>query len=124
MPSVLPRTSKERSADFCHRPAWVPSLRVDTRRSSITISPITSSATERVLENGALNTGTPPALAARKSTWLVPTLKQPTSIRVLARANTSAVSCVRERMPRMCTPSKAASSAAPSSDCLTRRISL
>ena len=31
------------------------------RRSSMTISPITSSATLRVLENGALNTGTPDA---------------------------------------------------------------
>ena len=46
----------------------------------MTISPMASSATLRVLENGALNTGTPTPRAASRLTWLVPTLKQPTAI--------------------------------------------
>jgi energy-coupling factor transporter ATP-binding protein EcfA2 len=45
------------------------------------ISPITSSATLRVLENAELNTGIPLRRAALRSTWLVPTLKHPTAIR-------------------------------------------
>jgi hypothetical protein len=53
------------------------------------------------LENGALNTGMPRSRAASRSTWFVPTLKQPTTISRLAAANTASVSWVRERMPRM-----------------------
>ncbi len=93
------------------------------RRSSMTISPITSSATLRVLEYGALNTGMPRARAAARSTWLVPTLKQPTTHQPVGGANTAAVSWVRERMPRMCTPCNASTSAAPSS-ALARRVML
>jgi hypothetical protein len=43
------------------------------------ISAITSSATERVFEKGALNTGIPNCFADCKSTWLVPMLKHPTA---------------------------------------------
>ena len=68
-------------------------------RSSITISPMTSSATLRVLENGALKTGMPRLRAASRSTWLVPTQKQPTAISPSAAASTSSVIWVRERMP-------------------------
>ncbi|CSI55063.1 Uncharacterised protein [Vibrio cholerae] len=46
-------------------------------RSNSKISPSTSSATLRVLENGALNTGIPRLAAALRSTWLVPIQKQP-----------------------------------------------
>ena len=74
------------------------------RRNSITTSAMVSSATLRVLEYGALNTGMPSRRAASRSTWLVPTEKQPTTISRSAAASTSAVSCVRERMPSMCTP--------------------
>ncbi len=48
----------------------------------MTISAIVSSATLRVLENGALNTGMPMSRAASRSTWLVPTEKQPMAISV------------------------------------------
>ena len=44
------------------------------------ISASTSSATLRVLENGALNTGMPRSSAAARSTWLVPMQKQPTPV--------------------------------------------
>ena len=50
------------------------------RRISMTISPMVSSATLRVLENGALKTGMPSAAAASRSTWSVPMQKQPTAI--------------------------------------------
>ena len=46
----------------------------------MTISAMVSSATLRVLENGALNTGMPMRRAASRSTWLVPTEKQPMAI--------------------------------------------
>ena len=59
MPSVLPRTSWLLVADLSHRPACAAMDRGMIRRSSMTISPITNSATLRVLENGALKTGTP-----------------------------------------------------------------
>ncbi len=49
------------------------------------ISPITSSTTLRVLEYGALNTPTPRAAAAARSTWLVPMQKQPIATRSGAR---------------------------------------
>ena len=57
----------------------------------MTISPITSSATLRVLEKGALKTGMPRWRAASRSTWLVPMQKQPTAISRSAAASTSAV---------------------------------
>jgi len=66
-------------------------------------SPSTSSATDRVLENGALNTAMPRCRAATRSTWLVPMQKQPMAISLGAWASTSAVSWVRERMPTKCT---------------------
>ena len=46
---------------------------------------MTSSATLRVLLNGALNTGTPRWLAASRSTWLVPMQKQPDREQALGR---------------------------------------
>ena len=63
----------------------------------------TSSATERVLEYGALNTATPCSRAASRSIWLVPMQKAPTATSLGAASKTSAVSWVRERMPRKCT---------------------
>jgi hypothetical protein len=41
------------------------------------ISAITSSATERELENGELKTGIPAFSAVKRSTWFVPMQKQP-----------------------------------------------
>ncbi|GJD92812.1 hypothetical protein BHAOGJBA_6374 [Methylobacterium hispanicum] len=115
MPSVLPRTSTEPMADLSHSPACAPTERGVMRRKSITISPMTSSATERVLEKGALKTGMPRPRAAGRSTWLVPTEKQPTASSRSAAANAASSSWVRERMPRMCTPRSAACSASRSS---------
>ena len=65
----------------------------------MTISPMVNSATLRVLLNGALSTGMPRVRAACRSTWSVPMQKQPTAISGPAAASTSAVSCVRLRMP-------------------------
>ena len=45
------------------------------------ISAIASSTTERVFENGALNTATPRFAAAARSTWLVPMQNAPTASR-------------------------------------------
>ncbi len=78
------------------------------------ISANTSSATERVLENGALNTGTPSSRAAFRSTWLVPIQKQPKATNFLAAANTSAVICVRERIPIKCASLTASNNSCPS----------
>ena len=58
------------------------------RRSSMTISPMTSSATLRVFEKGALKTGMPACRGSSRSTWFVPTLKQPTAISLFAAART------------------------------------
>src|ERR1039457_4840094 len=63
-------------------------------RSSRTISASTSSATLRVLENGALNTGIPRSSAAARSTWLVPIQKQPTPTSRAALSKNLRLSCV------------------------------
>ena len=63
------------------------------------ISAITSSATERVLEYGALNTGTPRPRASPSATWLVPMQKQPTATSFFAAVSTAGVSRVRDLMP-------------------------
>ena len=59
----------------------------------------TSSATLRVFENGALNTGIPRSCAQSRSTWFVPMQKQPTPISRGAASNTAAVSSVADRIP-------------------------
>ncbi|MOA27619.1 hypothetical protein D3C78_1485060 [compost metagenome] len=69
-------------------------------------SPSTSSATERVLENGALNTGMPRCMAESRSTWLVPMQKQPTTRRS-GLDSKAASRCVRERIPATCAPRRA-----------------
>lgn len=54
---LLPRASKEPAASLFHTPRCALALASGTPRNSSSSSPITSSATERVFENGALNTG-------------------------------------------------------------------
>ena len=115
MPSVLPRTSREPAADLSQPPWCAETDLGNTPRISMTISAIVNSATLRVLENGALKTGTPLRCAAVRSTWLVPTEKQPMAIRLSATPITSSVSWVRERMPSRCTPPRAFFRAGPSS---------
>ena len=73
----------------------------------------TSSATLRVLENGALNTGTPRAWAASRSTWFVPMQKHPTPATRLDCSKNRAVSSVPERMPTKYASAAAASSSDP-----------
>jgi hypothetical protein len=104
MPSVLPRTSLEPAALLSQPPACAAVDLGKMRRISMTISAMVSSATERVLENGALNTGMPMVLQAAMSTWLVPTEKQPTATSDLTPSITAAVRRVRERMPKRRTP--------------------
>ena len=77
-------------------------------RSRKMISASTSSATERVLENGALKTGMPRIMAASRSIWLVPMQKAPMAISCGAAAMASAVRRVRERMPTKWTSAMAA----------------
>src|SRR5260221_2045120 len=67
------------------------------------ISQITSSATLRVLEKGALKTGTPFSFATARSIWFVPMQKQPTASRRFASASAAAVTRVLLRMPSTCT---------------------
>lgn len=65
---LLPRASKEPAASLFHTPRCALALASGTPRNSSSSSPITSSATERVFENGALNTGIPRFAAASRST--------------------------------------------------------
>ena len=116
MPSVLPRTSWLSLADLSQPPSWAATERGKMRRSSMTISPMTSSATLRVLENGALNTGMPSRLGGIEIDLVGADAEaadrdQP----VGGLAAPAAVICVRERMPRTCTPLSASMSACPSS---------
>ena len=80
MPSVLPRTSQLCAADLIHSPRWAAARFREDAAHSMMISPITSSATLRVLEKGALKTGIAWRSAASRSTWSVPMQKQPTAI--------------------------------------------
>src|SRR3954452_14768415 len=64
MPRVRPRTSRLPVADLSQPPSWADTERGKMRRSSITISPITSSATLRVEHRNA-------ALARRQQIDLV-----------------------------------------------------
>ena len=83
-----------------------------------------SSATLRVLEYGALKTGIPSFRAALRSTWLVPTEKQPTTSSRSAASITSAVNWVRERIPSMWTPDSARLSSSGPSALVRRSTSL
>ena len=67
------------------------------------ISAITSSATLRVLLNGALKTGMPRWLAASRSTWFVPMQKVPSVSSRRDPESTRSVTCVRLRIPSTCT---------------------
>jgi hypothetical protein len=91
-------------------------------RSRKMISASTSSATDRVLEKGALKTGMPRIMAASRSIWLVPMQKAPTAMSLGAAAITSAVSRVRERMPTKCAPATASVSSSPVRAFLCRSI--
>ncbi len=120
MPSVLPRTSFEPVATLRHWPWCISRVRSPSWRASATISEIISSATLRVLENGALNTGTPRLLAESRSTWLVPMQNAPMSVS-RRRAASSAGPCtwVLLRMPSTWTSATRAASSSPSSACLS-----
>src|ERR1700760_3945950 len=96
MPSVLPRAARLPSADLSQPPACAETERGKIRRNSITTSAMVSSATLRVLEYGALNTGMPSFRGASRSTWLVPTEKQPTTKSGSAASRTSGVSWRRD----------------------------
>ena len=84
------------------------------------ISASTSSATERVFEKGALNTGMPRIIAASRSIWLVPMQKAPTVTSFGAAAITSFVRRVRERMPTKWASAMASFSSSPASAFLYR----
>ena len=120
MPSVLPRTSREPVALFGHFPACTAALFSNVPRISMIASPITSSATLRVFECGALKTGTPRAAAASRSTWFVPMQKHPIAISRRVASSASAVTCVRLRMPTMCALASASFRSSRVSACPSR----
>src|SRR5579875_3590500 len=99
MPSRRPRTSCAPDALLDHTPACISRFLSVKRRVRAMISAITSSTTERVLENGALKTVIPLRVAAGRSIWLVPIQKAPTASRWLALSRTASVTWVRERIP-------------------------
>lgn len=96
---LLPRASKDPAASLFHTPRCALALASGTPRNSSSSSPITSSATERVFENGALNTGIPRFAAASRSTSFVPIQKQPIATSFSAALITSSVRWVRDRRP-------------------------
>jgi hypothetical protein len=61
---------------------------------------------------------------AARSTWLVPTEKQPIATSERMPSITSALICVRERMPSRRTPCSASRNAGPSSAFGRRSISV
>ncbi len=69
-------------ADLSHTPACSAVSRSVSLRVSAMISAMASSTTERVLENGALNTATPRSAAAARSIWFVPMQKAPIAAQV------------------------------------------
>ena len=85
-----------------------------SRRVIEMISPMASSTTERVLENGALNTVTPCSLAEVRSIWLVPMQNAPIDTRDGAAASTLSVTLVLDRMPSSCTPARRSMSSSSS----------
>ena len=104
MPSLRPRTSWAPLADLSHTPACIFTFFSGSRRASEMISAIASSTTERVFENGALNTATPRLAAAARSTWFVPMQNAPTASRSGAAASTRSVTWVWDLMPRRLKP--------------------
>jgi len=111
MPSVRPRTSWLPSAALSHTPACIPVFFSVSRRVNAMISATASSTTLRVLEKGALKTGTPAAAAADRSTWSVPMQKAPIAINRGAALTAAALTDVLDRIPSRCTsPMRAISS--------------
>ncbi len=115
MPSVLPRTSYECAALLTQPPRCSTAFFSGMPRTSMMISASTSSATLRVLENGALNTGMPRSIAARRSIWLVPMQNAPIAVSFGAWSSTASVRKVRERMPTKCASAIACTSSSPAS---------
>ena len=76
-----------------------------------------SSATLRVLLNGALKTGIPRPCASARSTWFVPMQKQPRVRRSFPAASTRGVTCVLLRIPSTWTPAIRSSSSASFGEC-------
>ena len=79
------------------------------------ISAIASSTTERVLENGALNTVTPRSDAAARSIWLVPMQNAPIATSFGAASSTRSVTWVLDRMPSSVHPCRCRSISSSSS---------
>ena len=114
MPSRRPRISWLPSAALSQTPWCMPAFFSVSRRVSAMISATASSTTDRVLENGALNTAMPCAAAPGRSIWSVPMQNAPIATRLSAASSTFAVTWVLERMPSRCTPSMRSISSASS----------
>ena len=96
---VFPLISKLPLLLLIHCPSCMALLLSATLRNSNMDSAITSSATERVFENGELKTAIPLLPAAFMSIWFVPIQKAPMAISLSALFRTFAVTFVLERIP-------------------------
>src|SRR5699024_9452404 len=79
------------------------------------ISARASSTTDRVLENGALNTEIPACAAASRSIWFVPMQNAPIACRCGAFSTTRLVMWVLERIPTRSAPCRASMRSSSSS---------
>ena len=98
MPSVLPSSSTPSHCERSHRPSFSAAWAWGTLRACARTSAIVCSAAETMFDWGALTTMTPRRVAASRSTLSRPMPARPTTSSSSAASNTSAVTCVAERM--------------------------
>src|SRR5580692_5956252 len=110
-PSTLPCSSTPSHLERSHRPATRAAWAWGMLRAWASSRAMACSATERMLEVGALTTMTPRSVAAVTSTLSRPTPARPTTANVVPAASTSAVTCVAERMMSAWAPTIVSSSA-------------
>ncbi len=98
MPSVLPLSSVPLKFLRSQRPALSEACACGTLRATASSSAIVCSAAVTTFERGALTTMMPRFVAAATSTLSTPTPARATARRFVARASSSASTCVAERM--------------------------
>ena len=117
MPSVRPRISWLPLADLSQMPSCIRWVFSGSRRASAMISPITSSTTLRVLENGALKTATPRSAAVAEVDLVGADAEAADRQQVGAPPPARrAVTVVLERIPSRDTPGRASTSSSSLSE--------
>jgi hypothetical protein len=109
-PSTLPCSSTPSHFERSQRPATRAAWAWGMLRAWASSRAMACSATERMLEVGALTTMTPRSVAAATSTLSRPTPARPTTWSEVPASSTSAVTWVDERMMRAWAPTMAPSS--------------